>query len=183
MREVLTEAGPEWHAADHPESRAWFESHADRERAGGLEPGDGSIWCEAMPKVVHELASPLQAGLFLAVDYGDHASHLLAKGADLRRFKAHAVDGRWWEALGASDLTADVDFTRLQSLLEAEGLRDVAHQELSRWIRAHAPLAQWEADWQTLDPKARMKRMENLLQLTMPGMMGARFRVLEGWKG
>ena len=27
-----------------------------------------------------------------------------------------------------------------------------------------------------------MKRTENLLQLTLPNMMGSRFRVLEGWK-
>jgi len=35
---------------------------------------------------------------------------------------------------------------------------------------------------QELDAKTRVKRMENLLQLTMPGMMGERFRVLEAWK-
>jgi hypothetical protein len=28
----------------------------------------------------------------------------------------------------------------------------------------------------------RRARTENLLQLTLPGMMGSRFRVLEGWK-
>jgi SAM-dependent MidA family methyltransferase len=28
-----------------------------------------------------------------------------------------------------------------------------------------------------------MRRMENLLQLTLPTMMGDRFRVLEAWRG
>ena len=43
--------------------------------------------------------------------------------------------------------------------------------------------AAWEAAWQGLAPAVRVKRMENLLQLTMPGMLGERFRVLEGWEG
>jgi SAM-dependent MidA family methyltransferase len=29
----------------------------------------------------------------------------------------------------------------------------------------------------------RKQRTENLLQLTLPNMLGSRFRVLEGWKG
>ena len=73
--------------------------------------------------------------------------------------------------------------SRLQAVLEGRGLRELSHHHLSKWIRTHAPLADWEASWQELDTATRLKRMENLLQLTMPGMMGERFRVLEGWKG
>jgi SAM-dependent MidA family methyltransferase len=93
------------------------------------------------------------------------------------------VDGKWHEDLGASDLTADVDFTRLQACVTAEGFGEATHVDLSKWIRTHAPLMDWEQGWMELPAADRMKRMENLLQLTMPGMMGARFRVLEGWKG
>jgi NADH dehydrogenase [ubiquinone] 1 alpha subcomplex assembly factor 7 len=177
VKQVLTEAGPEWHAGAACEATAWFESQTD-----GLEPGDGSIWCEALPAVVHDLASPLQRGLFLAIDYGDQASRLLAKGSDLRRFTQHTVDGAWHKLIGQSDLTADVDFTRLERLLSTEGLQELSHVDLSRWIRSHAPIMDWEQGWMALPTADRMKRMENLLQLTMPGMMGARFRVLEGWK-
>lgn len=176
-REVLTPAGPEWQAADPGEAGAWFAAHTD-----GLEPRDGSLWCEALPGLVQALAAPLQAGLFLAVDYGESADRLLAKGADLRRFKAHTVDGKWHEDLGEADLTADVDFTRLAALLEAQGLAELGHGELSRWIRTHAPLDQWGAAWQTLPEAQRRARTENLLQLTLPNLMGSRFRVLEGWK-
>ena len=176
-REVLTASGPEWQAADPGEAGAWFGSQTD-----GLEPGDGSIWCEAMSGLVHQLAAPLEAGLFLTVDYGEFADRLLAKGADLRRFKAHGVDGKWHEDLGEADLTADVDFTRLGSLLEREGLSELSHVELSKWIRTHAPLDQWGAEWMDLPTPERMQRTENLLQLTLPNKMGSRFRVLEGWK-
>jgi SAM-dependent MidA family methyltransferase len=176
-REVLALGGPEWQAADPGEAGAWFAAHTD-----GLEPRDGSIWCEALPGLVRGLTAPLEAGLFLTVDYGESADRLLAKGADLRRFKAHGVDGKWHEDLGEADLTADVDFTRLAALLEGEGLTKLSHQELSRWIRTHAPLDQWGAQWMALPEGERRTRTDNLLQLTLPGMMGARFRVLEGWK-
>jgi SAM-dependent MidA family methyltransferase len=176
-REVLTATGPEWQAAEPGEAGAWFAAQTD-----GLEPQDGSLWCEALPGLVRELTAPLVAGLFLAVDYGESADRLLAKGADLRRFKAHSVDGKWHEDLGKADLTADVDFTRLAALLEGEGLSECSHTELSKWIRAHAPLDQWGAAWMALPEAERRARTENLLQLTLPGMMGSRFRVLEGWK-
>ena len=176
-REVLTAAGPGWQAADPGEAGAWFAAQTD-----GLEPGDGSVWCEALPPLVRDLAAPLEAGLFLAIDYGESAGRLLAKGADLRRFKAHTVDGKWHEDPGEADLTADVDFTRLAHLLQGEGLTDLSHEELSRWIRTHAPLDRWGAEWMGLPAPERLKRTENLMQLTLPGLMGSRFRVLEGWK-
>jgi len=176
--EVLGPEGQAWLPGPACEATAWFEAHAE----GGLEAGDGAPWCQDLPGLVDDLAGCLTQGLFLAIDYGDTASKLLDKGSDLRRFKAHQVDGKWWEDLGACDLTADVDFTRLALNLERAGFQDPVHLSLSRWVRAHAPLAQWESEWQTLPEAERMKRMGNLLQLTLPSMMGERFRVLEAWK-
>jgi len=176
--EVLGAEGQAWLPGGPCEATDWFASQAE----GGLEAGDGAPWCEGLPALVEDLSACLSAGLFLTVDYGDTASKILDKGSDLRRFKAHTVDGAWWEDLGEADLTADVDFTRLARHLEGAGFRDAAHQSLSRWVRAHGPLAKWEAFWQSLDPALRAKRMGNLLQLTLPSMMGERFRVLEAWK-
>ena len=177
VREVLSASGPEWEAAPPGDAQTWFES-----QAGELEPGDGSVWCAGLPGLVDSLCAPLQQGLFLAIDYGDSARHLLGKGADLRRFKSHQVDGRWWEDLGSCDLTADVDFTRLRALLAAHGLEGFEEGTLSRWIREHAPLLEWEQAWQSLETRDRLKRTENLLQLTLPGLLGERFRLLEAWK-
>lgn len=175
-REMLTQDGPAWEKADPGEAGTWFASQ------GPVEPGDGSIWVERLPAVTGELAQALKSGLFLAIDYGDTAARLLAKGSDLRRFRGHQVDGNWWEDLGQADLTADVDFTRLESLLAAEGLKEISTTSLGRWIRAHGPLAQWEDQWQHLEGKERLRRMENLLSLTLPGMMGERFKTLEAWR-
>jgi NADH dehydrogenase [ubiquinone] 1 alpha subcomplex assembly factor 7 len=178
LREMLTAEGPEWQPGEPREAGAWFLAQAE----GGLHPGDGAVWCEAMPSLVRELSRVLDAGLFLTVDYGDIGARLLAKGSDLRRYKAHTVDGAWWDGLGTCDLTADVDFTRLGHLLAIEGFHELSQHSLSRWVRTHAPLSEWETAWQDLSDRDRLGRMENLLQLTLPGMMGERFRVLEGWK-
>jgi NADH dehydrogenase [ubiquinone] 1 alpha subcomplex assembly factor 7 len=178
LQELLTAEGPDWVPEDPGEAGAWFLSQAE----GGLRPGDGAVWCENLAPLVRELSRALTAGLFLTVDYGDNAFRLVAKGSDLRRYKAHTVDGAWWEDLGRCDLTADVDFTRLARLLEIEGFHEAIHHSLSRWIRTHAPLSEWEGQWQDLPARERVGRMENLLQLTLPAMMGERFRVLEAWK-
>lgn len=176
--EALTASGPVWLPGASGPATDWFTAQAQ----GGLESGDGAPWCEALPALVEDLAGCLQAGLFLTIDYGESAARLVDKGADLRRYRGHEVDGKWWEDLGAADLTADVDFTRLALLLEQAGLEDPSHQSLGRWIRAHAPLARWETEWQDLETADRVRRMENLLQLTLPNLMGDRFRVLEAWK-
>jgi SAM-dependent MidA family methyltransferase len=173
--EALGEGGPRWIPGEPCAATAWFTAQAE----GGLEAGDGSVWCEGMAGLATDLANCLQEGLFLTFDYGEEAGRLVDKGADLRRYRGHRVDGAWWEDLGECDLTADVDFTRLARILEGAGLAGVRCGSLGRWIRENAPLAEWEAGWQDLDPVLRARRMENLLQLTLPTMMGERFRVLE----
>jgi len=179
LQERLSAEGTHWQPSDPGEAGTWFAAQAE----DGLHPEDGSIWCQDLAPLVDRLAGSLKAGLFLTVDYGAEASRLLAKGADLRRYKGHAVDGLWWEQPGECDLTADVDFTRLGGLLEQRRFAEVAHTSLSHWVREHAPLAAWESQWQALPDSERIQRMQNLLQLTLPGMMGERFRVLEAWKG
>ncbi|MFZ1614878.1 MAG: SAM-dependent methyltransferase [Holophaga sp.] len=177
-REMLGPEDPFWEPAEPGTPGVWFAAQTE----GDLEPGDGSVWVEGLPQLVRELSGCLEQGLFMAIDYGDSASRLLAKGADLRRYKGHAVDGTWWEGLGTCDLTTDVDFTRLTALLLQEGLPDATLRSLGRWIREYAPLGAWESQWQELESPQRLRRMENLLALTLPGMMGDRFKVLEAWK-
>jgi len=178
LRMMLSSEGPDWESGDPGDAGTWFRTHAE----GHLRMGDGAAWNEGMALMVRELARTLSAGLFLTIDYGDSCARLVSKGSGIRRYRGHRVDAAWWEELGCCDLTADVDFTRLAHLLEIEGFHEAAHHSLSHWIRRSAPLSQWETEWQDLEEKDRLKRMENLLQLTLPGMMGERFRVLEAWK-
>jgi SAM-dependent MidA family methyltransferase len=180
-REVLAPHGaPAWEAAEPGEAGEWFAQNAE---GGGLRPGDGSVWAEGLPGVLDGICFPMRQGIFLAIDYGDTAARLLAKGAGLRRYRGHTVDGRWWEAPGECDITADVDLTRLARLLEKMGLRPSPHRPLGAWVCASAPLAEWEAEWQALPPEERAARSRNLMNLTLPSAMGERFKVVEAVKG
>ena len=107
-----------WEPSCPGEAGAWFSKHAE----GGLQPGDGSVWAGQLPQILTDICRPLQKGLFLTIDYGDSADRLIAKGADLRRYRGHEVDGQWWASPGECDITADVDFTRLAHLLKGLGL-------------------------------------------------------------
>ena len=164
-----------WGAFDPGEAGAWFGCHAE----GGLYDGDGSVWAESLPQVLDDICRPLEKGLFLAIDYGDGASRLIAKGAGIRRFARHRVDSRWWELPGKSDLTADADFTRLAHILSCLGIRAGKPVTLSKWIRENAPLAEWERQWQGMPQGERAARSQNLLHLTLPSEMGDRFKVLQ----
>jgi SAM-dependent MidA family methyltransferase len=177
--EALGPEGSLWLPGEVCEATDWFASQAE----GGLESGDGAPWCEGLPALTDQVTASLEAGLFLTIDYGDTASRLVDKGADLRRYRGHRVDGSWWEDPGCADLTADVDFTRLGGLLAARGFQVEPLLSLGRWVRQHAPLGEWEAGWMELEASERVKRMENLFQLTLPDRMGDRFKVLEAWRG
>lgn len=178
-RAVLTAEGPAWDVSDPGSAGVWWASQAE----DGLKPGDGSVWCETLDAVLERLTVPLRRGIFVAIDYGETAARLLAKGAGLRRYRSHRVDGAWWHELGSSDLTADVDFTRLEQGLRELGFQPEPLRTLSHWVRTHGPLAAWGAAWSTMPPDRRRARMENLLALTLPGMMGDRFKVLEAHRG
>jgi SAM-dependent MidA family methyltransferase len=182
---------PAWEAADPCDAGEWFAQNAYSPGAptgpagpeDGLRPGDGSVWVESLPAVLERVCAPMRHGLFIAIDYGDTAARLLVKGARLRRYRGHTVDDRWWEDPGECDLTADVDLTRLAHLLEKLGLRPSPQRSLGAWVCASAPLAEWEAEWQTLPQEERAARSRNLMNLTLPSAMGDRFRVLEAVKG
>jgi SAM-dependent MidA family methyltransferase len=165
---------PGWETADPGEAGAWFAEHAE----GGLQTGDGSVWAEGLPALLGRICKPLREGAFLAIDYGDSAGRLIAKGADIRRYFSHQVDGRWWENPGRSDLTADVDFSRLAHLLARLGMEVEKPAPLGRWALANAPLAAWEREWPGLAQGEREARKLNLMQLTFPDAMGDRFKAI-----
>lgn len=174
---VLTAEGPAWTPVEPCEATRWFEAQ------GAPAAGTGAPWCPGLQGVVRTLSAPLLAGLFLTIDYGHETPSLLARAPGLRRYRRHRTDDRWWEDPGDADLTSDVDFTRLAAQLAAAGLEPAPTQEFDAWIRTHAPLARWEADWPHLPTAERLRRSENLFQLTLPGRLGTHFRVLEAWRG
>lgn len=166
-------------------------------------PADG--WetevCPGLEPWVRQVTAGGWRGLWLTIDYGGVAAERWLPGrgrGSLRRFSDHRRDDCLLRGLGASDLTADVDFTTLAEAQAEAGWRPLELSDQGRYLtRLAAPwLRQLEADDRhgsrpppPVPPGAWQRQLTTLLH---PGWMGRRFKVLGalspdlgsgGWRG
>ncbi|MGH8912352.1 MAG: SAM-dependent methyltransferase, partial [Acidimicrobiia bacterium] len=134
-------------ADPRPEVGDWLE------RFAGVVDDNG--WVEvqiAAGQWIREAVAMLEAGALVVIDYGDTAENLVPRRRDgtLRTYRAHHLGPHPLDEPGATDITADVNFTavvaaaeesgasvrlwRQDDFLAAHGLRDVIselrHREL-----------------------------------------------------
>ncbi|HKX74106.1 MAG TPA: SAM-dependent methyltransferase [Acidimicrobiia bacterium] len=130
-----------------PEVRTWLDRFAG--------PVDEGGWVEvqlAATAWVAETVTELEGGSLLVVDYGDLAVNLAPRRRDgtLRTYRAHHLGPHPLAEPGATDITADVNFSAMMAAAEAAGaevellrqddflaawglrdiLRDLRHREL-----------------------------------------------------
>ena len=96
----------------------WLERFAD-------EVGDGG-WVEVQLAAAAWLRSALarlDAGAMVLIDYGDTAENLLPRRQDgtLRTYRSHHLGPHPLEEPGATDITADVNFTALEAIAREVG--------------------------------------------------------------
>ncbi len=101
-----------------PDVSAWLEAYA-----GDVEPGG---WVEiqlAAAQWLMEVLGMLQAGAIVLIDYGDVAENLVPRRRDgtLRTYRAHHLGPHPFDEPGATDITADVNFTALVMTAEHAG--------------------------------------------------------------
>lgn len=181
----------------------WRELFVEADAADGLRFAEGALSSTALEAEVARLPRDLQEGfttevnlaalewlrrlahapfhgtVFIA-DYGLDAGELLAPEraqGTLRRYFRHQMDVRVLEDLGACDLTAHVNFTRLIAEAEAGGMSLRAYEHQGRFLAKLAlPLIQ------SLDGRLPDAGTQALLRqyqsLTHPGFMGRSFRVV-----
>ncbi len=152
------------------------------ERAGGAFPeGFKTEINLAMLDWIWELAGARFCGAVLILDYGHSAEEYFSqeRGAgSLRRYRAHRSDDRVLEDLGACDLTAHVNFTRLAQEALESGMEVVDFIEQGRFLtRLFADSASSrgvprDAAW-----------LRQFHSLTHPGIMGRAFQALVLGKG
>lgn len=148
----------------------------------GLELADGysserNLLADAW---IHELATHLQRGLILLIDYGYTRSEYYhperSSGTLLCHFRHHAHPDPLLLP-GLQDITAHVDFTALANSAHAAGLEVAGYTTQGNFLlncgldQLLHPLLQGSSDT-LLEPIQQVKR------LTLPTQMGERFKVL-----
>ncbi len=109
-----------------PEVVKWLDRHAG-------PVGDGG-WVEvqlAASSWLGEVLARLEAGSVVVIDYGDTAENLLPRRADgtLRTYRAHHLGPHPLDEPGATDITADVNFSALVAVAEDVGVAVSLHRQ------------------------------------------------------
>jgi SAM-dependent MidA family methyltransferase len=112
-------------APARPEVSKWLDDFAGPVEEGG--------WVEvqlAAGKWLENALGAISSGSIVIIDYGDTADGLLPRRRDgtLRTYRSHHLGPHPLDEPGATDITADVNFTALEGVAERAG----AEVELSR---------------------------------------------------
>lgn len=112
--------------AVRPEVESWLGEYA-----GPVEAGD---WVEVQLEAAAWLRAALNrlvAGSLVLIDYGDLAENLLSRRRDgtLRTYRAHHLGPHPLDDPGATDITADVNFSALVAVAQLAGARVELHRQ------------------------------------------------------
>lgn len=105
-------------APPRPEVLDWVQRYA-----GPVEDGG---WVEVQIQAcqwLEDVLSRLEAGSVVLIDYGDTAENLVPRRRDgtLRTYRAHHLGPHPLDEPGATDITADVNFTALEDVARRAG--------------------------------------------------------------
>lgn len=113
-------------AEPRAEVEAWLERFAGPVAEGG--------WVEVQVAAAEWLASALEkleAGSVVLIDYGDTMENLAPRRQDgtLRTYRAHHFGPHPLDEPGATDITADVNFTALETVARQAGAEVAIHRQ------------------------------------------------------
>lgn len=115
------------------EVEAWLNSFAGPVEVGG--------WVEVQLQACHwigEALALIEHGTLVVIDYGDTADNLAPRRRDgtLRTYRSHHLGPHPLDEPGATDITADVNFTAMTSAAEGAGAGVELHRQddfLTAW--------------------------------------------------
>lgn len=133
---------------------------------------------------LEQVASWMESGVLLTIDYGGERDELLMRPhGTLRAYHQHQLLTDLYQMPGEMDLTAYVDFTALRRWGEQGGFRTLAYQTQAEFC-LHAGILDLLPRTLSPDPfSPEAKRMRAINQLIHPQAMGESFRVLLQAKG
>ena len=135
------------------------------------------VWAQAV-------AALIPAGLVLLADYGfEEADYFHATRTDgtLRTYRAHRALDDPFAAIGHSDITAHVNWTRVSSALAAAGFQVSPILDQGRWLTRVG--MDWLLELEKNPPPDTAKRLRQFQTLTHPQHLGGKFQVLEASRG
>ena len=114
-----------------------LEPHIRRLDADRPDGFRGEV-CPAIHPWAAEVADALDRGFVMTIDYGYEGDEVLrpdrANGT-LQTYHRHTQGAELYKAIGSRDITADVDFGRLEAAGEAAGLRTVGRVSQADCLR------------------------------------------------
>ena len=128
----------------------------------------------------------LQQGFAITIDYGYTREEQLAgrHRGTLKAIRQHSVSASPYEAPGEQDITADVNFTALASLLEERGVLPRKLITQSQFLMGIGEANQFADAFEDCRlPQERTKVALQLKHLVTPAGMGESFHVLVARKG
>lgn len=169
VREVFVEGGASLTLREP--STPELARHAEA-AATWLEEGQRHALSLAARDWMRLVATKLQRGAVLSVDYGDAPASPVANAP--RFFFRHSTGSDVLARAGRQDLTASVDFASLIEEGRRHGLKDVRFCSLSRFLIERGALESLAAG-DSASAYAERNRVKTLLH---PGGMGEAFKVL-----
>jgi SAM-dependent MidA family methyltransferase len=160
-----------------------LEAWAARYGAAPVD-GDEAEVCLALGPALSDLATAIDRGFLVIVDYGHEANRLFGpahRRGTLLAYHRHRVNEDYLLRVGEQDLTAHVNLTALRAEAGAAGLRMAGITTQGRFLIANGILD--DLDGEEGGPLAATKRRLQAKQLIHPQGMGTTFKVAVFTKG
>lgn len=131
-------------------------------------------------RFVRDAAASIKSGLFLTIDYGHLQPdyyHPDRSTGTLQTYHGHQKAGNPLVSPGEIDITAHVDFTRLQESATAAGFHRPRFGTQASYLTRHART--WLLEMEKNPDPSHADLVRQFQTLTHPSMLGTRFSVLE----
>ncbi len=169
-----------WKTTKVTEPRLQARMTAIRELNGGMPDGYVSEINLAGEDWLQTLASRMQRGVILLIDYGYPQAtyyHPQRKQGTLTCHYRHQVHDDPFRHVGLQDITAHVDFTALADAALAAGLKVAGYTTQAHFLLGSG-LTELAGQTGNDDPAGQLDTANQIRRLTLPGEMGETFKVM-----
>ncbi|MFM7180967.1 MAG: class I SAM-dependent methyltransferase [Verrucomicrobiales bacterium] len=157
-----------------------WSCHLPAEEIGPFPDGYTTELCTRFGSWAEGLVGLLSTGLVLLADYGfeeEDYFHRTRTEGTLRTYRDHRALDDPFAAIGHSDITAHVNWTRVASALAKAGFAVSPSLDQGRWLTRVG--MDWLLDLEKNPVPDTAKRLRQFQTLTHPQHLGGKFQILE----